>query len=356
MSGLLGVVERFLLAADAFFDEMYGQGLDDAPQGGAQQAPALQQGGPQIVQQPVVPVVQPIVPQPQVAQIAPIQPVVAGPTLAQRLVTEQAAITAVRQTLSNVIWLLGDETVMTDHATWIDSYVNHQRTAPNLQNDQDADARLQELHTLVTTTAAVAGRVANRVKEVHALYVAHGALPGVPTAQAAIWTPLLGTDPPNENALLANLRTIEQQFAAALPVGFDALNDAAKAQRFTDMWKLRAAAPIPNNGVGDIYVSSFDGPKDRFGVSWNLTAPEGWVLHGHAALVWDADEQNVTGFQIPSLHIKPAAAEHATGVSVDIADPAVIGYLQRIALKHVQKLAKNRKYAEVFARTKFKKK
>ena len=91
-------------------------------------------------------------------------------------------------------------------------------------------------------------------------------------------------------------------------------------------------------------------------MSWSLTAPDGWVLHGHAALVWDADEQNVTGFQVPSLHIKPAAAEHATGVSVEITDNAVIGDLQRIALKHVQKLAKNRKYAEVFARTKFKKK
>jgi hypothetical protein len=356
MSGLLGVVERFLLAAEEFFDQMHGQGLDDADDGGAQQPPVAQQGGQQVAQQPVVPVVQPVVPQPVVPQVVPVPQPVQGPTLAQRLATEQAAITAVRQTLSNVIWQLADEPVMVDRAGWIDSYVNHQRTSPNLQNDQDADARLQELHTLVTATAAVAGRVANRVKEVYGLYLAHGALQGVPAAAAAIWTPLLGTAPPNENTLLANLTTIEQQFALALPVGFDALGDAAKARRFTDMWKLRAAAPIPSNGVGDIYVSSFDGPKDRFGVSWDLTAPDGWVLHGHAALVWDADEQNVTGFQVPSLHIKPAADERATGVSVEITDNAVIGDLQRIALKHVQKLAKNYRYAEVFARTKFKKK
>jgi hypothetical protein len=209
------------------------------------------------------------------------------------------------------------------------------------------------LQALTATVSALADRHANRVKAVHGLYTDHGALPGVPAA-ATMWTPLLGTAPPNEGTLTANLSAIEQAFATALPNGFDNVADAQKAQRFVDMWKLKAVGTDPAKGVGDIYTSSFDGPRDRFGVSWNLKGLDGWVLHGHAQLQWDDGEQNVTQFLIPRLHIKPEAGAQGQGGTIEIDDARVIDDLRARSLQHVQRLAKNRKYAEVFARTKFK--
>lgn len=349
--GLFGIVDRFLAAAGAAFDAMHGYDFDD-DDGADDGAPIVAQ--PVVHQQPPIPVVQqPPIPVVQQPPVQVVQPVVAGPTLAQRLQTERTSIAAVRTTLGNPIWQLGDETTMDDLASSVDSWVIRQRAVPLVANDPQADQVLLQLQALTASIAAIAGRHVVRIKAVHKLYLDHGALPGVPAA-ATIWTPLLGTSPPNENTLLANLTAIERAFAAALPTGFDDLDATEKAQRFVDMWKLRAVGPNPSHGVGDIYVSSFDGPRDRFGVSWNLTGLDGWVLHGHAQLQWDDDEQNVTEFLIPRLHIKPEAEAEGQGGTIEIADNTVIDNLRGRSLAHVRKLAKNHRYAEVFARTKFK--
>jgi hypothetical protein len=362
MSGFFDVIGRFLDVVGMAFGDPSAEveeEEDAQPHPGGQPQGGPAQGGQQPVGQPVVqqPVVaQPIV-QPQGGAQGPVPvplPIPPPPTLAERLQTQRAAITAVRQTLGNPIWQLGDPAAVTDLWDTIDAYVTRGRAQPTVQNDGDADQQLTVLAGQVTALAAAVGRVGPRVAEIHALYTTHGALPGVAAEAATIWAPLLGVTPPNEGTLNTNLTAAERAFAAALPVGFNDLPDADKANRFVDMWKLRVVGPIPVKGVGAIYVSSFDGPADRFGVSWELSGLDDWVLHGHGEIVWDDGELNVVRLELPRLHIKPADDEHGRGGTIEIADGTVIAQLCRSSLAHVQKLAKNRHNIEIFARTKFK--
>jgi hypothetical protein len=292
--------------------------------------------------------------QPQGQAAQPAQPAAPDLNLGNRLQAAQRAIAEVRQALGKTIYQLGPETAMDDLARSVDSWVNRQRAVPGVQNDQEADQTLQRLATLTASVKALVDRYKDRIQSTHQLYLDHGALKGVPAARS-MWQPLLGNSPPDETALLASFKAIDAGFGAALPGGFDDLDDGGKAKRFVDLWKLGAVRTDPATGVGDIYVSSFDGPKDQFGVSWNLKGLAGWVLHGHAKLQWDDRLENVTAFDTPRIHIKPEAAAGAKGGTIEIADAGVIADLNGSSLKHVQRLAKNRHYAEIFARTKFKK-
>jgi hypothetical protein len=250
---------------------------------------------------------------------------------------------------------LGDSDIAV-RADALDSYINHNRNSQNLQSPQDATNRLQELRVLIDTTEKVVKQHGARIKEVRRLYQTCGNLPALPSEAAMIWTPLLGPNAPNENQLRVNLSSVEQSFCTKLAVGFDNLQLLDKERHFTELWRLRAIKPNPTNGVGQIYPTTYDGAKDKFGVEWHLTGLDGWVLHGHGQLVWDGDEQNVTGFALPSLHIKPSNAVMAQGVGVELSDNGIKKDLERSSLRHMQKLAKNRNYADIFAHTKYKKK
>ena len=362
MSGMLGVVGRFLQAVEEFAGQMYALDLynddgddgndGDGGDGGDDDAGplAVQNGQGNQAQAGLAPVGQPV---PAQGGQAPV--VIADPTLAERLAAQRTEIAAMETVLSRAIWRLApQDPAVVERADTIEAWVGNQRAVPGAGSDADADQRLIELVLLVAATKAIATRHANRIKTVHKLYTDHPGLPGIPAEADQILRPLLCTEPPSEATLIANLRTLEASFAALLGAGFDAAADAEKPARFASMWKLGAVTPVPKNGVGEIYVSSFDGPADQFGVSWNLSGLPGWVLHGHARLVWDDREERVVIVELPRLHIKPEAGAHGQGGTIAIGDDTVVGDLQRRSLKHVQKLATNRHYAEVFARTKFK--
>jgi len=352
MSGIFDLIGSFIAA----IGEVFWAGGDEqgiAPQGIAPQGIAPQGIAPQgIAPQGIAP--QGIAPQGIAPQQAAQQPIPNPPTLAERLQEQRNAIAAVRQTLGNTVWNLGDTPAVTDLFENLDSFITRGRQVQIVQDDVGADHQLTILAGQVAALGASINRAGPALPEVQALYANHGVVPGVPLAAATIWAPLLGVAPPNDATLAANLTAAKIAFAAALPAGFDALPDDAKAARFVDMWKLRAVSTVPAKGVSEIYVSSFDGPADRFGVSWNLTGLDGWVLHGHGMITWNDSESEVAQLDLPRLHIKPLEGAGGQGGTIEITDNTVIAQLCRSSFVHVSRMAKNRVYAEIFARTKFK--
>jgi hypothetical protein len=267
--------------------------------------------------------------------------------------------TQIKNRLPGQFWELQNNTpTLENEADLVGTYL-----ARGLQSIPDATtamARLATLETDIASTLSIATKYESRLRLVTELYREYAnALPNTVTSLLAdIWTPLLNqAHAPNEITLRINLENAERAFSNHLTIpDDDSMSNANKKKHFVHLYKLGKVKPNPDNGVKDVYKSPFDAPKDCFGVEWLLTGLDGWVLHGHGRLTWDAEEKEIVTFALPSLHIKPANKIKQLGVSVEIDDATVIADLTRRSLKHVKALGTSNKHTVIFARTKFKKK